>query len=113
MDAYQISLIISVVLAIAEVMTLSFILLGFSIGMLAVSGVQYVFDGYNLNRDVMVFAVVSVVSFVALRKVFKKIQTSSALLKTMSTNIESHRFGSSCVDAFLTKVQLLHCPTIL
>jgi len=40
--------------------------------MLVVSGVQYVFDGYNLNRDVMVFAVVSVVSFVALRKVFKK-----------------------------------------
>jgi membrane protein implicated in regulation of membrane protease activity len=72
MDAYQISLIISVVLAIAEVMTLSFILLGFSIGMLVVSGVQYVFDGYNLNRDVMVFAVVSVVSFVVLRKVFKK-----------------------------------------
>ena len=49
MDAYQISLIISFVLAIAEVMTPSFILLGFSIGMLVVSGVQYLFDGYSLN----------------------------------------------------------------
>jgi len=72
MDAYQISLIISFVLAIAEVMTLSFILLGFSIGMLMVSGVQYLFDGYSLNRDLMVFAVVSVVSFLVFRKVFKK-----------------------------------------
>ena len=72
MDAYQISLIISFVLAIAEVMTLSFILLGFSIGMLVVSGVQYLFDGYSLNRDLMVFAVVSVVSFLVLRKLFKK-----------------------------------------
>ncbi len=72
MDAYQISLIISFILAIAEVMTLSFILLGFSLGMLAVSGVQYIFDGYSLNRDVMVFALVSVVSFLVIRKLFKK-----------------------------------------
>ena len=72
MDAYQISLIISFVLAIAEVMTLSFILLGFSIGMLVVSCVQYLFDGYSLNRDLMVFAVVSVVSFLVFRKLFKK-----------------------------------------
>ena len=72
MDAYQISLIISFVLAIAEVMTLSFILLGFSLGMLAVSGVQYLFNGYSLNRDVMVFALVSVVSFLVIRKLFKK-----------------------------------------
>ena len=72
MDAYQISLIISFVLAIAEVMTLSFILLGFSLGMLAVSLVQYLFNGYSLNRDVMVFALVSVVSFLVIRKLFKK-----------------------------------------
>jgi membrane protein implicated in regulation of membrane protease activity len=72
MDAYQISLIISFVLAIAEIMTLSFILLGFSIGMLVVSGVQYLFDGYSLNRDLMLFAVVSVVSFLVFRKIFKK-----------------------------------------
>lgn len=72
MDAYQISLIISFVLAIAEVMTLSFILLGFSLGMLAVSGVQYLFNGYSLNRDLMVFALVSVVSFWVIRKLFKK-----------------------------------------
>lgn len=72
MDAYQISLIISFVLAIAEVMTLSFILLGFSVGMLAVSGVQFLFNGYSLNRDLMVFALVSVVSFWVIRKLFKK-----------------------------------------
>ena len=81
MDAYQISLIISFVLAIAEVMTLSFILLGFSIGMLVVSGVQYLFDGYSLNRDLMVFAVVSVVSFLVFRKLFKKSSDVSKMPK--------------------------------
>jgi hypothetical protein len=40
--------------------------------MLAVSGVQFLLDGYSLNRDVMVFALVSVVSFGVFRKIFKK-----------------------------------------
>ncbi|NBX62675.1 MAG: hypothetical protein EBT67_09745 [Betaproteobacteria bacterium] len=72
MDPYQISLIISFALAIAELMTLSFLLLGFSIGMLAVSGVQFLFNGYSLNRDLMVFALVSMISFWVFRKLFKK-----------------------------------------
>lgn len=72
MDAYQISLIIAFALAIAEVMTMSFILLGFSLGMLAVAGSQYLFNGYSLNRDVMLFALVSAVSFLVFRKLFKK-----------------------------------------
>ena len=72
MDAYQISLIMAFALAIAEVMTMSFILLGFSLGMLAVAGVQYLFNGYSLNRDVMLFALVSAVSFLVIRKLFKK-----------------------------------------
>ena len=71
MDAYQIALIIAFALAIAEVMTMSFILLGFSLGMLAVAGVQYLLNGYSLNRDVMLFAVVSAVSFLVFRKLFK------------------------------------------
>ena len=79
MDAYQISLIIAFVLAIAEVMTMSFILLGFSLGMLAVAGAQYLFNGYSLNRDVMLFAVVSAVSFLVFRKLFKKKSDSTRL----------------------------------
>lgn len=72
MDPYQISLIISFALAITELMTLSFLLLGLSVGMLAVSGVQFLFNGYSLNRDLMVFALVSMISFWVFRKLFKK-----------------------------------------
>lgn len=72
MDAYQISVAVAFALAIAEVMTMSFILLGFSLGMLAVAGVQYLFTGFNLNRDLMVFAGVSAASFLSFRVLFKR-----------------------------------------
>ena len=72
LESYQISLIVSFLLAIAELLTLSFLLLGFSIGMLAVALVQLMWDGFNFNRDVMVFAIFSAVSFAVFRKLFRK-----------------------------------------
>jgi membrane protein implicated in regulation of membrane protease activity len=72
MEAYQLSLIIGIALAIAEILTLSFILLGFSIGMLFVAGVQFLFDGFSLSRDLLVFATASGLSFWVFRKFFKK-----------------------------------------
>jgi membrane protein implicated in regulation of membrane protease activity len=72
MDAYQISLLLAFALAIAEMLTLSFILLGFGAGMLVVAGAQYAGGGYSLNRDVLIFAVASAIAILALRRVFKK-----------------------------------------
>lgn len=72
MDAYQISLVLAFILAIAEMLTLSFILLGFGMGMLVVAGVQYAADGASLNRDLMVFVIASAIAILALRRVFRK-----------------------------------------
>jgi membrane protein implicated in regulation of membrane protease activity len=71
MEAYQVSLIIAFGLAMVELFTLSFLLLGFGVGMLGVALLQYVFDGLSVNRDVMVFALVSLLSFMVFRRLFK------------------------------------------
>ena len=72
MDAYQISLVLAFALAIAEMLTLSFILLGFGVGLVVVAAVQFATDGFSLNRDVMVFALASAVAILALRRLYKK-----------------------------------------
>jgi membrane protein implicated in regulation of membrane protease activity len=72
MQAWQISLILAAVLAIAEVLTLSFILLGFAIGMALVALLQFFGDGYSAVRDISVFAIGSLVATLAFRTVFKR-----------------------------------------
>ncbi len=72
METYQISLLLAVVLAIAEVLTLSFILLGLSVGMLAVAMLQYLGGGLSLGRDVLVFALASLLAILLFRRIFRK-----------------------------------------
>jgi membrane protein implicated in regulation of membrane protease activity len=72
MDAWQISLIVGVLLAIAELLTLSFGLLGMAVGMVAVAAIQFFADGWSLSRDVIVFAVASAVAFLIFRAVFRR-----------------------------------------
>jgi len=72
MQAWQISLILAAVLAIAEVLTLSFILLGFAMGMALVALLQFFGDGYSAVRDISVFAIGSLVATLAFRTVFKR-----------------------------------------
>jgi len=70
MEAWQVSILIAVVLAIGELLSFSFILLGFSIGMLIVALFQGVTGEFSAARDVLVFAVASLVAVMACRKVF-------------------------------------------
>lgn len=72
MAAFQFTLILAVVLGIAEMLTLTFIFLGFSCGMFAVSLVQYLSGSYSLNRDLILFVGISTLFVVILRKIFKK-----------------------------------------
>lgn len=70
MDAWQVSIVIAVVLAIGELLSLSFILLGFSLGMLVVALFQGLTGGFSPARDLLVFAVASLVAVMVCRKVF-------------------------------------------
>ncbi len=72
MDAYQLAVIAAILLAIVEILTLTLIFLGLSIGMIGVALVQYVTDGYSINRDLLVFICTSSISILILRVIFKK-----------------------------------------
>ena len=72
MESWQISLLIAVLLAIAEVLTLSFLLLGLAIGMIVVALLQFLGGGFAPGRDELAFAIASFVAVVACRKVFGK-----------------------------------------
>ena len=72
MQAWQISLIVAALLAIAEVLTLSFILLGFAVGMALVALLQFLGDGYSAVRDISIFPVGSLVATLVFRAVFRR-----------------------------------------
>jgi hypothetical protein len=72
MEMFQISIIVGIVLLILEMFTTTYIFLGMSIGSFIVAGVQFLFDGLSFNRDLMIFAVVSSVAILLIRKIFMK-----------------------------------------
>jgi len=72
MEFYQISIIVGISFIIIEMFTLTYIFLGMGIASFAVALFQYLFDGMNFNRDLMIFAIVSVIVILASRKIFKR-----------------------------------------
>jgi inner membrane protein len=72
MEFYQISIIVGICFIIIEMFTLTYIFLGMGIASFAVALVQYLFDGMSFNRDLMIFAIVSVIVILASRKIFKR-----------------------------------------
>jgi len=72
MEFYQISIIVGICFIIIEMFTLTYIFLGMGIASFAVALVQYLFDGLSVNRDVMIFSIVSAIVILASRKIFKR-----------------------------------------
>jgi membrane protein implicated in regulation of membrane protease activity len=70
MQPFEVALGAAVVLAALEVVTGTFVLLGFCIGCLAVAAVELVSGQFGVGRDVLVFAVVAGAAVVGLRRVF-------------------------------------------
>ena len=71
MEYYQLSIIAGIILIIIEMITLTFIFLGFGIGAFAVSLVQFLSGDFSLGRDSIVFALFSLISILIFRKLFK------------------------------------------
>lgn len=72
MEPYQITFIVAFALGMAELVTGAFLFLGLAIGALAVALMQWVAGAYSLNRDLLLFALVSTAAFVLLRKFFAR-----------------------------------------
>jgi membrane protein implicated in regulation of membrane protease activity len=72
MEPYQISLVIAIVLALTEVLTLTFIFLGFSAAFLVVALFQYLSGAYELNRDIVIFSAFSILFILIFRRMFRR-----------------------------------------
>ena len=72
MEAYQITLIVAFALGMLELVTSAFLFLGMALGAVAVALMQWAMSGFALNRDLLVFAGVSIAAFLALRKLFAR-----------------------------------------
>ena len=66
------TIVLGIVLVIAELLTLSFLLLGMGVAAWVVALLQFMFNDFSFSRDVLVFAVASVVFFLVFRKLFKR-----------------------------------------
>ena len=60
----------AVALAALEVITGTFVLLGFCIGCLAVAAAEALTGGFSLGRDTLLFAAIGLISIVVLRRAF-------------------------------------------
>lgn len=69
---YQITLVLALVLATAEIFTLGFFFLAVAIGVLAVAPIHLLTDTFDFARDVSIAAGVSTASFIAFRKIFRQ-----------------------------------------
>jgi membrane protein implicated in regulation of membrane protease activity len=66
----EVSLVLGTTLLGLEMLTGIYVSLSLGIGLLGVSLVEVIGGGFFVDRDVLVFGVVTVLSFVLLRKVF-------------------------------------------
>ena len=79
MEPYQVSFVAAILLAMAEMLTLTLIFAGFAVGMLAVSLAQLLSGSYSLNRDILLFSVVSLMFVIGLRRIFRSQKDQSRL----------------------------------
>lgn len=88
MEPYQISIIVAVVFAIAELITATFVFLSFSIAALVVAALQYFEGGFLLNRDLLFFIAGSVFFTVLFRALFR----SKKDVETLNVNKDVNRY---------------------
>ncbi|MBU3653830.1 MAG: hypothetical protein FGM44_12195 [Limnohabitans sp.] len=72
MDAYQVTLLIAIGLGLMELLLSAFLFLGMGLGALVVAAIQWLSGDWNLNRDLLIFAVCSTIAFLVFRRLFAR-----------------------------------------
>jgi membrane protein implicated in regulation of membrane protease activity len=72
LELYQITLVISLLLVVAEIMTGTFFLLGLAVGVGALVPIHLFTGEISWGRDLIVVATFSAFAFILLRRIFKK-----------------------------------------
>ena len=85
-DAYQITLIIAIIAIILEMLTGTLLLFSVAFSFVIVSIFQFVSNGLDINRDLIIFSISMGVSIIFLRKTYKK-KTDTSRLKDDDINM--------------------------
>jgi membrane protein implicated in regulation of membrane protease activity len=86
MEPYQVTLVIAIAFACIEVVTSTFIFIGFTLASMVVALLQYFFNDYAWGRDIVVFSIFSVLFILSFRKIFKTKQDSKSALDDEDVN---------------------------
>lgn len=86
MDPYQLTLIIAIFFACIEIVTFTFIFIGFTSALMVVALIQYYFNGFEWDRDIVVFSFFSLVFVLGFRKIFKTKEDSKSALNDDDVN---------------------------
>jgi membrane protein implicated in regulation of membrane protease activity len=70
MHPYELALAVAVALGVLEVITGTFIFLGFCLGSLAAAVAEFLSGEFSFGRDALLFAAVGVLAVIALRFAF-------------------------------------------
>lgn len=87
MEPYQISLVIAFALAVAEVMTLTFIFLSFALAFGAIAIFQYITGVFDLNRDIGIFTAFSIFFTFFFRGLFRGKKDQSGMKTDDDVNL--------------------------
>lgn len=71
LQPYEVALILGVVILALEMLTGVFICLSLAIGLFSVALTEFLSQNFHLERDVLIFAVVALGSFIGLRLTFR------------------------------------------
>lgn len=71
LELYQITLVIALILVVIEMTSGSLLFLGFAIGLLPVAAVHFFTKELAFGRDTGIFAIVSALAFLTLRRYLK------------------------------------------
>lgn len=71
LQPYEVALILGVVILALEMLSGVFICLSLAIGLFSVAMVEFLSQNFHLERDVLIFVVVALGSFIGLRLTFR------------------------------------------
>lgn len=69
-QSFEITLFFGVLFLCIEIITSTYISLSFGIGLLGVSIVEIIMGGFSIDRDIFIFLLTTILTFVGLRKLF-------------------------------------------
>jgi membrane protein implicated in regulation of membrane protease activity len=71
-EPYQISVLIAIILALIELVSFTFIFIGFASGMMVTAIFEYLLGNFSWNRDLLIFSITSLLFIYFYRKYFIK-----------------------------------------